>query len=227
VGIVGDEDAYTFQAQAGDPVTVFVDNGTTGGGRRLSVTVTNPDGSVWGTAADDSLYGGVDVQVGRQPITMTGTFTVIVDGMGDTTGPYTLGYSNLRNDTTPILEGESAAGTVGIVGDEDGYTFQAQAGDPVTVFVDNLTTGGSRRVSVTVTNPDGSVWGTASDTSTWAGGDVQVGRKPITMTGTFLIVVDGVGDTTGAYTSALPTCGTTSPPSRRSGPERHGGDRRR
>jgi len=64
VGIVGDEDAYTFQAQAGDPVTVFADNGTTGGGRRLSVTVTNPDGSVWGTAADNSPYGGGDVQVG-------------------------------------------------------------------------------------------------------------------------------------------------------------------
>jgi len=66
---------------------------------------------------------------------------------------------------------------VGIVGDEDAYTFQAQAGDPVTVFVDNGTTAVAGGVSVTVTNPDGSVWGTASDTSTWAGGDVQVGRK--------------------------------------------------
>jgi len=91
--------------------------------------------------------------VGRKPITMTGTFLIVVDGVGDTTGAYTLGTSNLRDDNTPIFEGQALSGTVGIVGDEDAYTFQAQAGDPVTVFVDNGTTGGGRRLSVTVTTP--------------------------------------------------------------------------
>ena len=146
-----ERDIYLFQGTAGDEVTVFVDDQTDG---RLKLTILNPDGSEFGFAEGESTSAGGDVQIGRQALTATGVFTIIVDGVGNTNGLYRLAYANLSADTTPITADEAIYEQLDYPGDEDAYTFTGKTGDLVTVFVDDQTDGGAKRAMVTMVNPD-------------------------------------------------------------------------
>ena len=190
---IGNSDCFTFQGTAGNLVTAFAENQTTGGSKQLKLTIFNPDGSTLGTAS--STFGGWNIEV-RKTLTATGRHTIIVDGITNTTGPYVFGFSNLADDTHTIEEGQGYPGEINQLGDEDGYSFLGTAGDLVTAFAENQTTYGRQQLTLIILNPDGSILGKAS--STFGGWNVEV-RKTLTATGRHTIIVDGAGNTTGPY----------------------------
>ncbi|MFQ5856958.1 MAG: PPC domain-containing protein [Anaerolineae bacterium] len=81
----GDEDCFVFEGAAGDRVTVFVDNRTTGGRQGITVRLLKPDGS---RLADDFEYGNPEIR--EQVLPEGGVYTIVVDGYDNTTGSYTL-----------------------------------------------------------------------------------------------------------------------------------------
>ena len=203
---------YSFDAQEGDLIDVFVDNLTDGGARRVSLQLLDRDGVIV-LDSNASSFPGRDAAISRFEILNTGTYTLLVDGVGDTTGDYTVGLTNYTEAALTINDNQSIPDTLTFAGDGEAFTFDAQAGDLIDAFVDNFTDGGARRVSLELLDTDG-VTVLDSDASSFPGRDVEISRFEIpnthtdTDTGTYTLLVDGVGDTSGDYTVSLSFTGT-------------------
>jgi hypothetical protein len=91
ISFAGAEECYNFTGAIGDIVTVFVDNLTTGGTRGMRLTILKPDGSTLGYT--DYSCCNQDLELRDRVLPVAGTYTIIVDGYGDATGPYTLGFT--------------------------------------------------------------------------------------------------------------------------------------
>ena len=195
VDYVGDEDGWTFSGVAGDRVTAFVDNLTSTGTRQIELSIISPIGIE--LARSSSAFGGYDVETADLLLPGDGTYTVIVDGIGDAVGQYLLGFTNLSLDTSPVTDGQAYAATVGFAGDEDGWSFDGSAGDRVTAFVDNLTTTGTRQLELSIISPAGIELMRSG--STFGGYDVENADLLLPGDGTYTIIVDGIGDASGQY----------------------------
>ena len=86
----GEMHGYSFAGRAGDRVTVFVDNRTNAGSRYVSLVLLGPDGSE--LAKHESGYAQDSVLEGHA-LPADGEYTLLVDGVGDAVGPYTLTVS--------------------------------------------------------------------------------------------------------------------------------------
>ena len=89
----------------------------------------------------------------------------------------------------------SVTGTVGFVGDTDTYTLALAAGQQLSLA---LTTGSDLIGTVTLIGPGGTTIGTA--TGSGPGATVELESAPISVAGTYSLVVGGSGGTTGSYT---------------------------
>ena len=199
----GDGEAYTFTAQAGDLIEAFVDN-LTGGRVRIRLLDSN---GVTVLEEQSSPLNTRDVGVGLISlpfaIAATGQYTLLVDGVGDTTGNYTVGLTNFTENSQTIADNQVVASSLDFAGDGEAYTFTAQAGDLIEAFVDNLT-GGRVRIRLLDANGTTVLEEQSSPLNTR---DVGVGLTSlpfaIAATGQYTLLVDGVGDTTGNYTVGL------------------------
>ncbi|KAI9131333.1 Calx-beta domain-containing protein [Acaryochloris sp. CCMEE 5410] len=199
----GDGEAYTFTAQAGDLIEAFVDN-LTGGRVRIRLLDLN---GVTVLEEQSSPLNTRDVGVGLTSlpfaIAATGQYTLLVDGVGDTTGNYTVGLTNFTENSQTIADNQVVASSLDFAGDGEAYTFTAQAGDLIEAFVDNLTGG---RVRIRLLDSNG-VTVLEEQSSPLNTRDVGVGLTSlpfaIAATGQYTLLVDGVGDTTGNYTVGL------------------------
>ncbi len=99
-------------------------------------------------------------------------------------------------DCTPIADGDNVDETIALSEEEDCFVLQGAAGEKVTVFVDNRTKG---EMGVMLRKPDGSELATDYDCC----GDLELWEQVLPETGTYTVVVDGGGDTTGPYALTL------------------------
>ncbi|QUY41438.1 Calx-beta domain-containing protein [Acaryochloris marina] len=192
----GDGEAYTFTAQSGDLIEAFVDNLT---GGRVRIRLLDANGV---TVLDEqsSPLNARDVGVGELTslpfaIASTGQYTLLVDGVGDATGNYTVGLTNFTENAQTIADNQVVASSLDFAGDGEAYTFTAQSGDLIEAFVDNLTGG---RVRIRLLDANGT---TVLDeqSSPLNARDVSIENFQIQNAGTYTLLVDGVGDTTGNY----------------------------
>ncbi|MGK7905389.1 MAG: Ig-like domain-containing protein [Hormoscilla sp.] len=196
----GDNDLFTFNGTAGDTVTAFANNLTDGGNLRIRIRLLSPDGSQLATTI--SGQEGSDAGIRDFVLPVSGTYSIIiVAANGDATGSYTLGLSNLSEDTTAITANQSLEESIDFVGDGDFFTFNGTAGDTVTAFVDNLTDAGDQRMRVRLLNPDGS--DLAIGSSVTGGSDPEIRDQVLPVSGTYGIIVAGDGDATGDYSLSL------------------------
>ena len=133
----------------------------------------------------------------EQELPADGTYTIVVDGWGDAVGPYTLTFFNPVFRTAPIADGQKVERALQLPGEEHGYTFEGKAGERVTVYVDNRTTGGSRKVGVVLRGPEGAEL--AKDYSDQGDYDVSLREQELPADGTYTLVVDGYADAVGPY----------------------------
>jgi len=192
---VGDLDACTFVANAGDSVTILMAGSNIGPCLELQA----PDGSVVATAGTTSSPAIIDAQ----KVPQSGTYYIICrDYYGNGVGAY--GVSLIKNpgsptstqdaDGGPIQSGETRTGTLG-VGDLDACTFVASAGDSATIL---MATTNYLYPCLELEAPDGSVVTTVHGGSY---SSVTIDAQNLTQDGTYYVICrDYYGRYAGTYT---------------------------
>jgi hypothetical protein len=188
----GDEDTFTFEASAGDQVTLMLAHD----GNPGDLWVYAPDGSE--IAHEDFCcfpYSGPEnIDLGQ-----TGEYLVLLDADRSTTFSYTLhlGPNLTPHEKVPVAAfGQSVAGEITPVGDEDTFKFQGSAGDQVTLVLAHDE------------NP-GDLWVYAPDDSEIAPKDLccfpssAIENLKLDQTGEYLVLVDADRSTTFPYTLTL------------------------
>ena len=202
ISVAGEQDTYTFSANAGEGVQIRVAD-TSGGSFAPRVSLYRPDGSLV-TSGVGGAVAAIYCPSGTCGIDATGTFTVVVaDGTqgGGQTGTYDLYFTRApgANEGGSLINGGVLHDQIDL-GDLDSYTFVANAGEGVQIRVAD-TSGGSFAPRVSLYRPDGSL------VTSGVGGAVAAiycpsGTCGIDATGTFTVVVaDGTqgGGQTGTY----------------------------
>ncbi|MBV7327444.1 hypothetical protein KFU94_04125 [Chloroflexi bacterium TSY] len=142
IDYVGDEDAYTINGLCNDQLTVFADNLTNAGSLGMRITVLNPDLTQLRSAQHTCC--NADVEIRNQVLQQDGTYTMIIAGYGDTTGPYSGSVSYLdlpaecKDDDPPpcppsIEFGENLSCTIETAGQSKSFSFDAKAKDRVLI----------------------------------------------------------------------------------------------
>ncbi|MBV7334338.1 C13 family peptidase [Chloroflexi bacterium TSY] len=99
----------------------------------------------------------------------------------------------------PRLEGDGQrAGSIPSAGEQECFEFIGNSGEQATLLVTNQTTEGARRLELRLLSPDLSELG--SDTSSFAGADVQLINEPLPDSGLYTVIVTSIDDTVGDFT---------------------------
>jgi uncharacterized repeat protein (TIGR01451 family) len=190
----GQSNMYTFQANAGESVTILV--AETGSFFFVTqVELYSPSGRLLVTATRSSVSASINAQV----LPQTGTYLVIVsDKNGTREGQY--GLTVIKNpgpnatdpdggDTTP---GEYKTGTIQI-GDLDCFSFQANAGESATILLGTIS--GALWPQVELHSPSGRQLAIATDFDS-----ATINAQALPQTGTYLVIVrDYLGRQEGQY----------------------------
>ena len=147
-----EQDAYALSANAGDVLTIFV--GVASGSLDPQVELHAPDGTVVSTN-----WGSSSAVIEAVKVTVTGTYLILVrDHYGQYAGAYGLtvitnpGPNPADEDASEIAAGEYKTADI-TVGDMDVYSYQAKAGDVLTIFVGVVS--GNLDPQVELHSPDG------------------------------------------------------------------------
>jgi hypothetical protein len=160
IGMAGEMDAYTFVGEAGDVVLAGMSK--TSGTLWPQVRVYDPSGNPVG-----STTGSAHTEVVAR-LSMDGTYLVLAcDGYNGTyTGSYNVHLQRLNNpgNATALSFGQTLAGSIGMAGEMDAYTFVGGAGQGIVITMSR--TSGSLwpqiRLYDAAGNPVGSANGSTS-----------------------------------------------------------------
>jgi Subtilase family/Fervidolysin N-terminal prodomain len=160
------------------------------------VSILKPDGTPLASNVFVSSFGGF---VDTQTLPATGSYRIVVDPQGTATGSMTLTLYDVPPDATGgIAPGGSAiTTTAGTPGQNARLTFDAQAGQRVSLNLSGVTISNSY---VTLLNPDGTVLGGSSYISIFGG---FVDTRALPSAGTYTILVDPQAAATGSMTLTL------------------------
>jgi hypothetical protein len=206
----GDMDAWSFTANAGESIMVWVGEITASSSLVPWLRLYGPDGTLLG---NDFNAAAAEVTVRA---TNSGTFLVVIadgsaarSGVGDyrlslakTGTPLTISPSD---EGGTLTNGASYAGTID-VGDVDAWTFTANAGESITVWAGEITSGSTLVPWVRLFGPDGTLLG-----NDFNGAAAEVTARA-TNRGTFLVVIaDGNAGRFGIGNYRLSLAKTGSP----------------
>lgn len=190
--IPGQRARYTFNGTAGQ----WVNLGVTGVSIASStVSMLKPDGSKLASTTIGPSGGSLDPTTA---LPATGTYTIMVEPVGNYTGSMTLALSSPVKGTIAI-DGAPVPVSLNKAGKTARYTFNGNAGQWVSL---GLTSVGLTSSTVTLVDPDGTpLVSTAVGT---AGGALDV-PSPLPTTGPYTILVTPGGTYTGNITLTLST----------------------
>jgi hypothetical protein len=150
-----------------------------------TTTVQNPGGSTLASTCGGSF---LDVQT----LSTTGTYTILVDPTGATTGSTTLTlYDATETTATATIGGSAAPVTLSVPGQNGTVTFSGASGQQITVHVTGNTIG---TVTVSLLGTDGV---TVLATSFTNYGTFNLSAVTLGTTGTYTIRIDPYGANTG------------------------------
>jgi hypothetical protein len=196
---VGQNAQVTFDGNAGQRVSLKIsDVAMTGGNGYVDVYIKKPDGTILASSSYVSTSGGF---IDTQTLPVTGTYTILVDPQGTNTGSVTLTLYDVPADITGSITagGPAVTITTTTVGQNAILTFSGTAGQRVSLQLSNSTFSGCLAVYDTIKNPDGTIL-------TWtylcsATGFIDTVVLPVT--GSYTILIDPQGTTTGSQTLVL------------------------
>jgi YD repeat-containing protein len=191
----GQNALYTFSGTAGQQVSLNVTSSTYPGCLSLSARILNPDGSALGS----SSTCGSTLLVDSLKLASTGTYTVVIDPQGTSTGSANVVLNTFNDVTGTITAGTPITVTTMTVGQNALYTFSGTAGQQITVNVTNSTYPGCLSLTARVLNPDGSTLGSSST----CGSTLLLDSLTLGSTGTYTVVIDPQGTATGSATILL------------------------
>jgi hypothetical protein len=178
-------DIFTFEAQAGQQVYFDGESGDT----NIRWTLAAPDGT--------ELFSTQVVQFDFDTFVLeqTGTHTLTIDGLTDTTGEYSFRLLDVpiaepvQTGIVTIESEKKTGGTIESPGTTDIFTFDAAAGQQI--YFDGLL--GDTNIRWTLTAPDETVLFNAQVVQ------FDVDTFLLEQTGTYTLTIDGLNDVTGNY----------------------------
>ncbi|OYT18555.1 MAG: hypothetical protein CCU26_16180 [Nitrospira sp. UW-LDO-01] len=190
--VPGQRALYTFNGTAGQ----WVNLGLTGVSIASStLSMLKPDGSTFASTTIGASGGSLDPSTA---LPETGTYTVVVDPVGNNTGSMTLALSSPVSGTI-ALDGAPVTVSLNKPGKTARYTFNGNAGQWVSL---GLTAVGLTSSSVSLLSQDGTPL--ASTAVGTAGGALEI-SNPLPTTGVYTVLVRPGGPYTGNMTLTLST----------------------
>ncbi|NGZ09020.1 MAG: hypothetical protein CV088_06465 [Nitrospira sp. LK70] len=190
--VPGQRALYTFNGTAGQ----WVNLGLTGVSIASStVSMVKPDGSKLASTTIGPSGGSLDPATA---LPETGTYTIVVDPVGNHTGSMTLALSSPVTGTIAI-DGTAVPVSLNKAGKTARYTFNGHAGQWVSL---GLTAVGLTSSSISLMSPDGTTL--ASTAVGTAGGALEI-PNPLPTTGTYTVLVRPGSTYTGNMTLTLST----------------------
>jgi YD repeat-containing protein len=191
----GQSARYIFTGTAGQHVSLSLTNSTYAGCLSLSASILKQDGSSLGS----SNTCGSTLYIDAVTLPFSGTYTVLVDPQGSSTGSATLLLSAFNDVTGTITPGTPLTATTTFAGQNALYTFSGSAGQQVSLNITNSTYPGCLSLTGRILNPDGSTLGSSST----CGSTLLVDSLKLATTGTYKVVIDPQGTSTGSANVVL------------------------
>jgi hypothetical protein len=191
--IPGQNGALTFSGTSGQRISLKGTGGTFGANGE-SVSILKPDGSALATPVFMYATGFIDVKT----LPTTGTYTIVVDPYGTSTGSLTLTLYDVPSDFSgTITPGESSVTVPTTVPGQNGaLTFSGTSGQRISLQAASGTFASGEYVNIL--KPDGS---SLVNPYMYATGFIDV--KTLPSTGTYTIAVDPDSTSTGSLTLTL------------------------
>ncbi len=198
----GQNALVTFAGTAGERVSVQIADVTMGTSTCCSVRVSilRPDGKTLVAPLSVGTTGGF---LDATTLPSTGTYTILVDPQGTSTGGASLVLGDVPPDATASLAvGEPATLSTAVPGQNAAVTFTGSAGQRVSLEITGVTIGTSLCCStkVSILRPDGRVLVAPVFVGT-NGGFLDATSLP--SVGTYTVIVDPQGPDTGGATLML------------------------
>jgi uncharacterized protein YhfF len=191
VANLGDDVLLGFSGQAGQRVSLKIGPSCC----QATVTIKNPDGSTLASNVSFTTGGFIDTKT----LPVSGSYTILVDGQGTSSGTITLQLYDVPPDVTGsiVAGGSPVTATITTPGQNAALTFTGEAGRRVSLQVSGNTTPGC--TSVALVTPGGQAQATTSVCATSGYLDTQ----PLQVSGTYSIVANPSGAGTGSATFQL------------------------
>jgi len=172
--------------------TAFVGCGTTS----ATLAILNPDGT---QLAAISTCGQNTTFLGPVSLPASGTYTLLLDPAGTNTGTATLNLYDVVDVTGGITFGQTLMANLSTPGQRALWTFSGNATQRVSIVINTSTLGSCSSGNLSVLKPDGTTLASTGSVCT----GVIWGPVVLPTTGTYTIVADPAGTTTGQVTVTL------------------------
>jgi YD repeat-containing protein len=189
--VPGQNALYTFSGTAGQSLSANISNSTYTGCNALVVSVLKPDGTTLGSAGVCNSSSGF---MNTVTLPTTGTYTVLINPQGSTTGSATV-QLNTDTDVTGTITPGGAAVTVTttVTGQDARLTFTGTAGQRVSLLVSSVS---NPSATVILVKPDGT--NQASIGISAGTGTFFMDTQSLATTGTYQIWVQHSGTNVGS-----------------------------
>ena len=185
--VPGQNAYFTFSGVAGHRLALSMTGVTISAG---SLTLKNPDGSV---LKGPQAFATAPTFIDPITLTQTGIYKLVLDPKGKAKGSVTLSGYDVPPDTSAALTlGTPATGTTTVPGQRNTFTFTGTQNQRVSLTVLSSDVSGT----ISLLKPDLSVL--ASTPVGPAGGFLDATVLPAAGTGTYTVVIDPSGASTGA-----------------------------
>ncbi|HEY2115199.1 MAG TPA: carboxypeptidase regulatory-like domain-containing protein, partial [Candidatus Angelobacter sp.] len=195
--VPGQNARYTFNATAGQQVSLMVSNSTYTGCIALNAAILRPDGSTLASTATCGSSAFVD----STTLPTAGTYTVLIDPSGTGSGSATIQLNAFSDLNGTITIGTPLTVTTTGIGQNARYTFSGTAGQQISLTLTNSTYTGCIALATSILKPDGTNLGSTSI----CGATGFIDSMTVPVTGTYTVVVDPGGTATGSVTLQLNT----------------------
>ncbi|HEY1527863.1 MAG TPA: IPT/TIG domain-containing protein, partial [Candidatus Angelobacter sp.] len=192
---VGQNALLSLTAAAGQKFSITSSNGTYPNGL-CNVAVTNSNGSVLGLGNCGGAAGYTDTVTAP----VAGTYSILVNPSGMTTGNVTLAVSDDSDVTGTIaIDGPPVTTTTTVVGQDARLTFTANAGQRVVLQVNNVS---NPTAGVYLLKPDGTIQSSIAISNS-AGQIWFMDTQALTTAGTYTLWIAHIGTNVGSETLQL------------------------
>jgi uncharacterized protein YhfF len=195
----GQNARYTFSGPQAQQISVSVTNSSYPGCIALNVSILKPGGA---TQASGATCGST-LFIDSTTLATTGTYTLVVDPGGTSTGSATVLINTFTDISGTITSGTPITVTTTTAGQNARYTFSGTQNQQASVSLSGSTYTGCIALATSILKPDGSSLGSTSI----CGSTGSFGPLTLPSTGTYTVLVDPGGTSTGSVTVGLTLTG--------------------
>ena len=189
-GRIGADIVWTFEGQAGQIVTIRMNEA--GSGFNAFLTLVGPNGQI--LAEDDDSGDDFNSKIDRFILPETGSYAIIPRSLDTDTGAYRLSLK--KAVTQPLKLGETRSGRIGA---DIVWIFEGQAGKIVTISMNEA--GSGFDAFLTLVGPNGQIL--AEDDDSGDDFNSKIDRFILSETGSYTIIPRSLDTSSGDYNLSL------------------------